>query len=100
MIRAMTPDPTNATSGLKPKMTNGRVQPRMRWTSIIQTHVAKVRQPSPAVNRTYELVQMFLLIGNTHPHIAPAAVPRTPAAKSAETRSRRGRGDAIHRPTS
>src|SRR5688500_9549822 len=100
MIRANTPDPTNATSGLTPKISNGRVQPRCFRTSISQRQVASPRQASPAVKTTYELVQMFLLIGNTQPHTAPIVVASTPAANSPAKRSRRGRGEAIERPTS
>src|SRR5512142_2590151 len=66
--------------------------------SISHMQVASVRQAIPAVKTTKLEVQSDLLIGNDQFHIIPAIAPIAPAAKRPEMRSRRGRGEAIHRP--
>src|ERR1043166_4236079 len=98
MRRAVTPDPMNAMIGFMPKMTNGLVHHFTCCTSTIHMIVAIATQAIPAVNMTYELLQMLLLIGNDQFHMRPTIIPSAPAAKNAESRSSSGRRPAIHWP--
>src|ERR1043166_926940 len=60
--------------------------------------VASETQAQPAVKRTYELVQMFLLIGKDQFHMRPIIIPSAPTANSPLSRSSNVRGLPIHRP--
>src|SRR3954451_1052622 len=67
--------------------------------SITQIHVASATQAKPAVKRTYELVQRFLLIGKTQSQNFPATIASEPAPYSPTTRSTSGRRlSVIHSP--
>src|SRR3954464_4295886 len=98
MQRARTPEPTNATMGLRPYTTKNFVQPRTFWKSTIHITVASDTQASPAQKSTYELVQRLLLMGNTQFHIRPAIIPSAPAENNPARRSVSGLRWAIHRP--
>src|SRR4051812_30670126 len=60
--------------------------------------VARDTQAQPAVKSTYELVQMFLLIGKDQFHIRPAIIPSAPTEKSPLSRSSIDLGVPIQRP--
>src|SRR3712207_6355614 len=79
-------------------MTKNFVHRRQPCTSTIHMIVANATHAIPAVNTTYELVQIPLLIGNDQFHIRPAIMPSAPAAKSPLSRSASGRGWLIQRP--
>lgn len=81
MRRAIIPEPMNASSGFTPKTANGVVQRRSPNMSIDHVQVASAAAAMPAVNKTYELVQMFLLIGNTQCHISPVTISSDPTPK-------------------
>src|ERR1043165_6216155 len=59
--------------------------------------VASETHAHPAVKSTYELVQMFLLIGKDQFHIRPTIMPSAPAANSPLSRSSIDFGVPIHR---
>src|SRR5215203_5739582 len=98
MQRAITAEPTKATIGLMPYTTKGVVNRRTRLKSTIHITVARTSAASPPVNRTYELVQRLLLIGNDQPHIEPAIIASAPAAERPARRSVSGRRSPIQRP--
>src|SRR3954467_6917271 len=98
MQRAMTPDPTKATMGLRPYTTKNFVQFLFWWMSTIHMIVAIATLAMPAQKRTYELVQMLLLIGNDQFHIRPPIIASAPPANSPLMRSTSGRLSEIHRP--
>src|SRR5690606_28271780 len=92
-------EPTKASIGFTPYTTNGYVHRRQPCTSTTHEIVASVMAAIPAVKTTYELVQIALFIGNTHPHMAPATTAIAPAAKMWLSRWARGVGAASQRPT-
>src|SRR5262245_20912603 len=76
-----------AASGFLPKATNGRDHPRHLFTSIVQWQMARTCAARPAVNKAYELVHRFLLMGSARAHSSPTPVVAAPAAHSHHARS-------------
>src|SRR5205085_11665953 len=67
--------------------------------SMIQRHVASATHAKPAVKRTYELVQRFLLIGKTQSQNFATTIASDPAPYKPTTRSTSGRFlSVIHSP--
>src|SRR4051812_22999395 len=79
-------------------MTKNFVQRFTCWTSTIHMTVASATDAMPAQKRTYELVQMLLLIGKDQFHIKPAVIPSAPTANSPLIRSTSGLFWLIHFP--